>query len=285
MLIDFRVQPPYRSLLDVHFFRPRPDVEDPVHGNPFVVDRETPPSFTQSSIELFIGEMDDAGVDHGVIMGQRGAEKWGNASNDDIAQIVADYPGRFTGFAGIDPNGDVVADARHAVETLGLSGIALVPGWGDPPVLDDAPQLAGLYEWCAAESVPVSVTASHFIGPDMLHAHPVHLQRVALQFPELTLIVAHGGWPWTTAAVALAMRCMNVYLMPDFYMYLPNMPGARDYVDAANGFLKHRMLYSSCYPSNSLRKALAHFRALPLSEDAMEHLLFHNAQRLLSGLS
>lgn len=125
------------------------------------------------------------------------------------------------------------------------------------------------------------VTSSHFIGPDMLHAHPVYLQKVALQFPELTLIVGHGSWPWTTAACSLAMRCANVYLMPEFYMYLPGMPGSRDYVDAANGFLKHRMLYSSCYPSNSLSRALEHFRALDLTESAQEHLLSINAVRLL----
>jgi predicted TIM-barrel fold metal-dependent hydrolase len=285
MVIDFRVQPPHRSLLDLHFFRARPTMEDPVHGNPFVVGRETPPSFDASSLALFVGEMEESDVGHAVIMGQRGAERWGNASNEDIAQIIAEYPGRFTGFGGIDPNGDVLADAKYAIEVLGLSGIALVPGWGDPPVVDDADQLLGLYEWCSLNGVPVSVTASHFIGPDMLHSHPVHLQRVAQQFPALTLIVAHGGWPWTTAACSLAMRCTNVYLMPDFYMYLPNMPGANDYVDAANGFLKHRMLYSSCYPSNSLKQALAHFRALPLSDDALEHLLFKNADRLLSGLA
>ena len=285
MVIDFRVQPPYRSLLDMHFFRPRPEVEDPVHGNPFAVGRETPPSFEHSSIELFVDEMREAGVAHGVIMGQRGSSEWGNVSNDDIAEVLARYPGTFTGFAGIDPHGDVLADAEFAVEVLGLAGISLIPGWADPPVKDDADELMGLYAWCAERGVPVSVTASHFIGPDMTHAHPVHLQRVALEFPDLILIVAHGGWPWTTAACALAMRCTNVYLMPDFYMYLPNMPGSGDYVDAANGFLKHRMLYSSCYPSNSLGRALEFSRSLPLSDDAMEHLLFRNAQRLLGSLS
>jgi predicted TIM-barrel fold metal-dependent hydrolase len=284
MVIDFRVQPPYGSLLDLHFFRPRPDEEDPVHGNPFVVDRETPPSFTHSSMDSFIDEMDEAGIDHAVIMGQRAATRWGNASNEDIAQLVADHPGRFTGFAGIDASSDALEEARRACDGLGLSGIALVPGWSDPPVVDDDDRLMPLYEWCAERGIPVSVTASHFIGPDMLHAHPVHIQRVALAFPELKLIVAHGGWPWTTAAVALAMRSTNVYLMPDFYLYLPHMPGARDYVDAANGFLKHRMLYSSCYPSNSLRNALAHLGKLSLSDDAREHLVWRNARRLLDTL-
>ena len=256
-----------------------------MHGNPFVVGRETPPSFHQSSLDLFVEEMGASEVTHGVIMGQRAATKWGNASNDDIAQIVSQHSGLFSGFAGVEPNGDALAEAKRAIEELGLSGIALVPGWADPPVADDADELMGLYAWCESAGVPVSITASHFIGPDMLHSHPVHVQRVAMEFPELTLIVAHGGWPWTRAAIALAMRCTNVYLMPDFYMYLPNMPGAQDYVDAANGFLKHRMLYSSCYPSNSLRQALAHFRSLSLSEDAMEHLLFRNARRLLGKVA
>ncbi len=273
-------------MMDLHFFRPRPDKEDPVHGNPFVVGRETPPSFTEASIELFIAEMDDAGIDHAVIVGQRCADKWGNASNDDISQLIADYPGRFTGFGGIDPNAlDVVGEVRRATEDLGLAGIALVPGWGNPPVVDDDPLLMPLYEWCAGRGIPVTVTSSHFIGPDMLHAHPVHLQRVALAYPELTIIVGHAGWPWTAATCSMAMRCTNVYLMPEFYMYLPHMPGSGDYVDAANGYLKHRMLYSSCYPSNSLKNAVAHFHALPLSESAHEHLLWRNGERLLKSLS
>lgn len=281
-MIDFRVQPPYRSLQELHFFRPRPDIDDPVHGNPFAGGRETPPSFTEASIDLFVAEMDDVGLDHAVIVGQRSAEKWGNASNDDIASLVTKYPGRFSGFAGIDANSDnILSEAVRAHDDLGLVGIALVPGWGEPPVADDDPRLMPLYEWCAERAIPVTVTSSHFIGPDMLHAHPVHLQRVALEYPELTLIVGHAGWPWTMAAIALAMRCTNVYLMPEFYMYLPNMPGSRDYVDAANSFLKHRMLFSSCYPSNSLKNALAHFRNLPLSETAQEHMLTHNPARVL----
>lgn len=284
MVIDFRVQPPYRSLLDMHFYRPRPDVDDPVRGNPFAVGRETPPSFTESSVDLFLSEMTDAGIDKSVIVGQRGAEIWGNTSNVDIAQLVAAHPDKFVGFGGVDASvADPLTEARNSIEDLGLTGIALVPGWGDPPIRDDAEELMPVYEYCATTNVPVIVTSSHFIGPDMLHAHPVHLQHVATEYPELALIVGHGGWPWTMAACSLAMRCTNVYLMPEFYMYLPHMPGARDFVDAANGFLQHRMLYSSCYPSNSLANALSHFRALPLTDSAREHMLWRNAQRLLSG--
>jgi uncharacterized protein len=286
MVIDFRVQPPHRSLTSLHFFRPRPEVEDPVHGNPFAHDRETPPSFEQRSMGLFLEEMDAAGIAHAVIVGQRAAPRWGNAENDDIAEVVGAHPGRFTGFGGVDPAvGNPLGEARHCIEELGLLGISLVTGWSEPSVHDDDFRLMPMYAWCAERGVPVVITSSHFIGPDMMHAHPVHIQRVALAFPDLPIIVGHAGWPWTAAAVSLAMRCTNVYLMPEFYMYLPSMPGARDYVDAANGFLRHRMLYSSCYPSNSLAKALSHFDALPLTDGARECLLRRNAERLLNRAS
>ena len=108
------------------------------------------------------------------------------------------------------------------------------------------------------------ITSSHVIGPDMSYAMPEHIQRVALDFPQLTIIVGHACWPWTTQACALAMRCTNVYLMPEFYMHMPDMPGAQDYVDAANSYLSHRMLYSSCYPDAAARTGA---RGLPAASD------------------
>jgi predicted TIM-barrel fold metal-dependent hydrolase len=186
------------------------------------------------------------------------------------------------GFAGGDPmDAGAVAEIRRSVEVLGCRGIAILPGWSDPPLLDDDRAVYPIYEACVGLGVPIMITSSHFIGPDMSSSMPVHIQRVALDFPNLTIIVGHGCWPWTVQACALAMRCTNVYLMPEFYMYLPNMPGARDYVDAANSFLSHRMLYSSCFPSRSLGQALEEFRALPIRPDAQRLLLGGNAARLL----
>ena len=143
------------------------------------------------------------------------------------------------------------------------------------------PRVYPIYEAALGLGIPVVVTSSHFIGPDMSYAMPEYLQRVALDFPELTIIVGHACWPWTTQACALAARCHNVYLMPEFYMYVPGMPGARDYVDAANGYLSHRTLYSSCFPTRSLDQALDNFAALPLTGEARERLLWQNAARLL----
>jgi len=282
MLIDFRVQPPFKSFLGIHFFRPRPAVKDPVAGNPFAMGRRAMPSFDEKSMDLFLREMDEAGIDAAVVVGQRTAESGGCADNDDIAELVERYPGRFFGFGGVDPlECGAVEEVQRCVKELGCRGMAMLPGWSDPPLYDDDEQVYPIYEACRALGVPVIITSSHYIGADMTYSMPVHIQKVALDFPELTIIVGHGCWPWTMQACAVAMRSKNVYLMPEFYMYLPDMPGADDYVRAANGYLSHRMLYSSCYPSRPLGQTLEEFKKLPIKPASQENMLWHNGARIL----
>jgi predicted TIM-barrel fold metal-dependent hydrolase len=280
-IVDFRVQPPYKSFLDLYFFRQR-SPDDLAKGNAFAFGRGPNPSFEQRSMPTFIDELDAAGIEHAVIVGQRAAARWGSVDNEHIAELVRADPQRFSGFAGIDAtDADAVGQVRRAIEKHGCRGIAVVPGWSEPALRDDDPPLLRVYEACAALDAPVVVTSSHFIGPDMEHARPVHLQRAASAVPEATFIVGHACWPWTAQAVALAMRCPNVYLMPEFYWYLPQIPGAADYVGAANTFLRHRTLFSSCYPSRTVAEALAAVQALPLEDASIGPVFGDNARRLL----
>jgi predicted TIM-barrel fold metal-dependent hydrolase len=282
LIIDFRIQPPFRSFLDIYFYRERPAVPDPVTMTQYELGRVDSASFRERSMDLFLKEMDALGIDIAVVMGQRSGPSWGSVSNDDIGELVRRFPDRFVGFAGVDAHDPrATAEVRRAIEELGCRGISVLPGWSDPPLHDDDPRVFPIYEAALDLGVPVVVTSSHFIGPDMSYAMPEYLQRVALALPELTIIVGHACWPWTAQACALAARCHNVYLMPEFYMYVPGMPGAREYVDAANGFLSHRMLYSSCFPTRSLDQALENFAALPLNEPARDQLQWRNAARLL----
>jgi uncharacterized protein len=282
MIIDFRVQPPFGSFLEIYFYRRRPAVQDPVTFDPWSIGRRESASYRERSVELFVEEMDELGIDLAVIMGQRSGPAWGSVSNDDIGELLRRFPDRFAGFAGVDPHDRGATDeVRRSVEDLGCRGISVLPGWSDPPLHDDDRAVYPIYETAAALEIPVMVTSSHWIGPDMSYAMPEYLQRVAFDFPQLTIIVGHACWPWTTQACALGMRCANVYLMPEFYMYYADMPGADDYVRAANSFLSHRMLYSSCFPTRSLAEALEAFRGLPLTPESQELLLWRNGARLL----
>ena len=283
MIVDFRVRPPYKSFLTCHIFRPRPPIADPVKVPGLAIGRPPMPSFELRSWEVFLREVDDARIDHAVVMGRQSAGDFGWVSNDDVAEIVRGYAGRFIGFAGIDPSkpADAVREVKRAITELGFRGVSMEPGWCTPPLYPDDPLIDPVYEVCQQLGAICAITASIFVGPDLSYSDPIHIQRVALRYPNLRIAVSHACWPHVPTMLGVAMQCLNVYLVPDFYGYIPNMPMALEYARAANYYLGHRMLYASSYPVRPLGQSIDEFRRLPLEPDVMRRCLADNAVPLL----
>ena len=63
--------------------------------------------------------------------------------------------------------------------------------------------------------------------------------------------------------LAVAMRCPNVYLVPDCYVYIDCMPFADTYIEAANSFLKYRTIFGSTYPERSLKQTIEGWKKRP----------------------
>jgi predicted TIM-barrel fold metal-dependent hydrolase len=116
-------------------------------------------------------------------------------------------------------------------------------------------------------------------GPDLSYSNPVHVDRVAADFPSLRIVVSHGGWPWVHQILHVAYRRANVYVSPD--MYLSNMAGMDDYVKALNGFLQDRFVYASSYPLSPIKQYADWFRSLPIDEAVLPKVLYENAAQLL----
>ena len=101
MIIDFAVRPPYKGFLSlVPSFRSGPPPKDSRHVSPWAYDCEPAPSKVQGSMDLFISEMDEAGISQAVVNheGGRSDPRYGSVfavSNDDIAELGELYPGRF----------------------------------------------------------------------------------------------------------------------------------------------------------------------------------------------
>lgn len=282
MFIDFRVHPPFGGFLDTHFHRDRGAVAEPALDDPLSFGRETTASFEDRSVTTFLQEMDDAGVDLAVVMGHQTDRRWGFVPNDDVAALVAEAPERLVGFAGIDPGmPDHLDELDRAVGELGCRGVSITPGWSDPPIDVDAAELDPVYDRCVRFGVPVVLTMSHYLGADLHASDPVRVQRIAERWPELTIVVGHGAYPWVAHACAIAMRYRNVYLLPDTYLHSPGIPGSSVYRDAALGPVRAKLLYSSCYPARSLTQGRRQLDALELPPDAVAHLTTANPARVL----
>jgi len=69
-------------------------------------------------------------------------------------------------------------------------------------------------ELCQAHTVPLmfhSGAMSQRGKPLLKYAHPLHIDELALRFPELKIVIAHMGFPWLIDAAAVIAKHQNVY--------------------------------------------------------------------------
>jgi len=273
--IDFRIRPPLRGFLHIAAYQEADRRDRYTRSLGF----EPAPSATQRSIDLLVAEMDASGVTAGLVVG-RHAGALGSVSNDDVTAICAAYPGRFFGAASIDPT-----DRRKAMRQIedalaaGMKVINIEPGAYPAPLLPDDRRLYPIYAHCEDANVPVLLMAGGNAGPDLDYTNPQALDHVLVDFPHLTVVLTHGGWPWVSQVLHLALRRPNLYLSPD--MYLANMPGMDDYLKAADGFLADRFIFATSYPFCPVAGYADWYRKLPLREETLEKTMYRNAARLL----
>ncbi|MBI3043374.1 MAG: amidohydrolase [Betaproteobacteria bacterium] len=274
-IIDFRLRPPFGSYLNTIMYAniERTAVSAKKKG------MDVARSARERSIDLLIQEMDQAQVTLGVAPGRTGGV-FGTMSNDDLTQLIKNYPGRFAGFAGIDPvnRKRAIQEIDRAMQ-IGLKGVVLEPGLSHAPMHIDDARVYPLYAHCEDRGIPVLLMAGGNAGPDCSYSSPEHIDRVARDFPDLVLISGHGNWPWVGEIIHVCYRRPNVHLSPDTYMF--GMPGARDYVDAVNGFLSNRFLFGTAYPFVSLKSAVDRFLQLGIKEEFLDDVLYANAARIL----
>jgi len=166
----------------------------------------------------FVDLMDDVGVDIVFVP----ALKYGNAKHrgmeidipyEVVAALCREYPDRFRGLAGINPHDgmDGVRELERAVTEDGFIG-AHIDVYGFDVPLNNR-RFYPFYAKCAELGVPVVMQVGHSAIPTPnKHGKPLLLDDIAIDFPELKLVGAHTGWPWTEELIALAWVHPNVYI-------------------------------------------------------------------------
>ncbi|MEJ7929509.1 amidohydrolase family protein [Ramlibacter sp. AN1015] len=275
MIIDFRIRPPVGGFLNTLMY----SAGERRDGFTRTVGFEPSRAAQEQSMELLLREMDEAGVDRGVVVG-RLAGVLGSVPNEDVQRIVADHPQRFIGAASIDPT-----DRRRACDTItqavrdGFKLVNIEPGSYPIPMYADDRRLYPIYAHCEDLGVPVIMMVGGTAGPDLSYSDPIRTDRVLTDFPRLDVVVAHGGWPWVTEILHLGFRRQNMWLSPD--MYFSRMPGWEEYVKAADTFLADRMLYASSFPFCPVKPYKEWFERLPMRPENLEKVMGGNARRLL----
>lgn len=282
MVIDFRVRPPLPGFEKMSILGEQKGFE----LFPFnYEDTERVVSACEMSMPLFIKEMEDAGIDKGVVLPRNTAIGWGGVSNDEVAAGVAAYSGKLLGFGAVDVTMGIrqaVEEVERAIKVLGLKGIVVEPGCANPPVYPDSNKMYPIYDRCAELGVPVVVSQSMLLGPDMSYARPECVQRAAHDFPACKFIIAHAGYPWVEAAVAASCITENLYLIPDLYMHIPRVCACDLFAQGIHMAQGKRYLFGSAYPVRGMKQSVEEARRFNLPEKLYNMYMYENAAELLN---
>ncbi len=200
-------------------------------------------------------------------------------SNDEVAALVARWPDRLTGVASVDLSRPMhaVRELRRCVRQLGFRALRVLPWlWGLPP---NDRRYYPLYAECVELGVPFCLQVGH-TGPlrSSEPGRPIpYLDEVALDFPELTIVGGHIGYPWTSEMISLATKYPNVYI--DTSAYKPSRY-PRELVEYLRGHGKKKVLFGSNFPMLPPSDCLAELDVLGLTKDGAELFLGGNAQRV-----
>ncbi len=141
-----------------------------------------------------------------------------------------------------------IAELKAAVNDLGMRGAAVDPYLAQN-YANDA-KYYPVYAKCCELDIPIVFTtgpATLVPGAIIDHVAPRYIDFVARDFPELKIVISHGGYPWVNEAIIVAERNKNVYIDLSEYEFSPM---AEAYVQAANSMIADKMLIRQRpYPS------------------------------------
>jgi predicted TIM-barrel fold metal-dependent hydrolase len=231
-------------------------------------------------IEMTLAAMDDAGVEIGILCAWHGPREGALIANDEVAAWAGQHPDRFRALAAVDLDKpmDAVRELRRRVGDEGFVGLRMLPWlWNAPPT---DRRFYPLYATCVELGVPFCTQVGH-TGPlrPSEPGRPIpYIDQVAIDFPELTIVCGHIGYPWTEEMVAVARKHANVYIDTSAYTTrrLPHELVA--YMKTRSG--RHKVLFGSNFPMILPAHALEGLDDLALDAETRALYLDGNVRRV-----
>ncbi len=208
-------------------------------------------------------------------------------ANEEVARLANENSDIMIPFASIDPHkGKIGArEARRLVQDWGVQGFKFHPSAQAFYPYDR--MCYPLYEAIAESGKPALFhTGQTGVGSGMRggfgikleYSNPIYLDQVAIDFPDMPIIMAHPSFPWQDEALAVALHKPNVYI--DLSGWSPKYfpPILLRY---ANTLLKHKVLFGSDFPAITPDRWLSDFEAIDIKPEVRPLILKDNAAKLL----
>jgi len=208
-------------------------------------------------------------------------------SNEEVAEVAGQYPETLIPFGSVDPwKGRAGArEVKRLVEDHGVRGFKFHPSIqgiapNDPigyPVYE-AIEEAGVPALFHSGQTGIGAGVPGGGGIRLKYSNPMHVDDLAVDFPELRIILAHPSFPWQDEALAVANHKPYVYI--DLSGWSPKYFPPQ-LVQYANSLLQDKVLFGSDFPVIKPDRWLADFAKLDIKDSVRPKILKDNAVRLL----
>jgi hypothetical protein len=192
-----------------------------------------------------------------------------------------EYPDRFALSMSVNPHEGVDAlrkmdraKAEHDIVSVSIFPSGLVP----QAAVNDK-KLYPIYAKCVELDIPMCINGG-IVGPRMPSwpQHVEHFDEVLYDFPELTMVMMHGGEPWTALAVKLMLKWPGLHYMTSAFApkHYP-----KDIINFANTRGADKIMYCGYFPAGlTLERQFRDMPSVPFKDEVWPKFLRENAIRV-----
>jgi len=208
-------------------------------------------------------------------------------SNEEVAEVAHENSDVMIPFASIDPakGKQGARAARRLIEEYKVKGFKFHPQYQE--FFPNDRSAYPLYEVIAEAKLPALFHTGHSgMGTGMpggggirlKYGNPMPIDDVAVDFPDMPIILAHPSWPWQDEALSICLHKPQVYI--DLSGWSPKYFPPQ-LIQHANTQLKHKMLFGSDFPLIKPDRWLADFEKADFRDEVRPLILRENAIKLL----
>ena len=208
-------------------------------------------------------------------------------SSEETAELASEHADVMIAFGSVDPWRDKVAvrSIRSLAGEYGVKGFKFHPS--TQAFYPNDHRFYPLYAAIEEAGLPVVFhTGQTGMGTGMRggggirlkYSNPMFLDDVAVDFPDLKIIMAHPSVPWQDEGLAVALHKPNVFI--DLSGWSPKYFEPK-LVTYMNRMLKDKVLFGSDYPLITPERWMSDFSALPVDDEVRPKVLRDNALAVL----
>ncbi len=203
-----------------------------------------------------------AEADKVIVFGMQAPATGFDVPNEVIADYARQHPQKIEGWASVDPSRrDCIEHLEYCISDLGLKGLKLAPAYQlfDPMDHKHYP----LYRKCQEMGLPI-LWHQGTTFPQKARIRwslPLQLEDIALEFPDLKMILAHIGHPWEADAIVLIRKAPNLYADMSA-IHFRSWRYWQTLVTALEYGVGHKILFGTDFPFDTVSGAIAGLRQI-----------------------